>query len=172
MIVPSFTFNYFVCRLLITINIILVIPIARVAEKILDFWEHVWQRIAEKYAKDCRKLAGGQINTPRSSKLSSKWVWVKRRGRGRGRGLSLFFFYIFLSFFQLIFFMFLFFFFFLAKTPIFRVLHQWCIIAISSHIKEKKCVRWSSFFSGTLPRTIRVTFTYIHTYIHTYLIFI
>ena len=31
----------------------------------LDFWERGLQRIAEKYAKDCWKFAGGQINTQR-----------------------------------------------------------------------------------------------------------
>ena len=36
-----------------------------VAEKISIFQEQGSQRIAEKYAKDCRNFAGGRINTRR-----------------------------------------------------------------------------------------------------------
>ena len=36
-----------------------------IAEKISIFQEQGSQRIAEKYAKDCRNLAGGRINTRR-----------------------------------------------------------------------------------------------------------
>ena len=61
-------------------------------------------------------------------------VWV---------GVSLLHFF-FLSFSQVCFLsLFLFYSIFLTQTPISRDLHQWCIIAISSHIKEIFCLHYT-----------------------------
>ena len=125
-------------------------------------------------AKDCRKVRKGlpEVSWGSNKHTAIKYIIFetgvsKTMGPGPRPSLGSLFFTFFLSFVQLIFFMFFFYFiFFLAKPPIFRVLHQWCIIAISSHIKEMKCVRWSSFFQVHY-REDNPRHSYIHIFIHT-----